>query len=252
MSVSSFPYNVPGTVYTGIRGISRAPCDRSSIQENDYEHARIPRPPTLSCRHLPPRQQRPFLLPVAAMRPHRRLHPTTVTCRPTTGAASVPPIGGATVAATAGMSATTAATSAPAMTTASATTGNGADYVRLTSMSDERKRSDRHRAASRSPPPHSQRRPRLQRANCASPSASISPQSRTPLKDSHLSPYGMLETLMRQNEQNKLEPWLAQSLTSVNPTTWRLVLRDAKFWDGSPVTVHRCGECLQEELGRMG
>jgi len=57
------------------------------------------------------------------------------------------------------------------------------------------------------------------------------------VKDTHLTPYGMLETLMRQNAKNQLEPWLAQSLTNVNPTTWRLVLRDAKFWDGSPVTA---------------
>jgi peptide/nickel transport system substrate-binding protein len=58
------------------------------------------------------------------------------------------------------------------------------------------------------------------------------------LKDTHLSPYGMLETLTRPTPQNKLEPWLAQSVTNVNPTTWRIALRpNAKFWDGSPVTA---------------
>lgn len=58
------------------------------------------------------------------------------------------------------------------------------------------------------------------------------------LKDTHLTPYGMLETLMRSNPQNKLEPWLAEGVTSVNPTTWRVALRpNAKFWDGSLVTA---------------
>ncbi len=58
------------------------------------------------------------------------------------------------------------------------------------------------------------------------------------LKDTHLTPYGMLETLMRVTPQNKLEPWLAEGIASVNPTTWRVALRpNAKFWDGSPVTA---------------
>ncbi len=58
------------------------------------------------------------------------------------------------------------------------------------------------------------------------------------LKDTHLTPYGMLETLARQNAQNKLEPWLAERIANVNPTTWRVTLRDAKFWDGAAVTAN--------------
>lgn len=58
------------------------------------------------------------------------------------------------------------------------------------------------------------------------------------LKDTHLSPYGLFETLTRPTPQNKLEPWLAQGVTNVSPTTWRVALRpNAKFWDGAPVTA---------------
>ena len=58
------------------------------------------------------------------------------------------------------------------------------------------------------------------------------------LKDTHLLPYGMLETLTRQTPQNTLEPWLAERVASIDPTTWRVTLRQgAKFWDGSAVTA---------------
>ena len=58
------------------------------------------------------------------------------------------------------------------------------------------------------------------------------------LKDTHMLPYGMLETLTRQTPQNTLEPWLAERVASVDPTTWRVTLRQgAKFWDGSSVTA---------------
>ncbi len=57
------------------------------------------------------------------------------------------------------------------------------------------------------------------------------------LKDSRLIAFGMLECLTRQTPQNKLEPWLAENVTNVNPTTWRVTLRQAQFWDGSPVTA---------------
>jgi len=58
------------------------------------------------------------------------------------------------------------------------------------------------------------------------------------LKDTHMLPYGMLETLTRQTPQNTLEPWLAERVVGVDPTTWRVTLRQgAKFWDGAPVTA---------------
>ena len=58
------------------------------------------------------------------------------------------------------------------------------------------------------------------------------------LKNTHLLPYGLLETLTRQTPENILEPWLAERVTSIDPTTWRVTLREgAKFWDGSAVTA---------------
>jgi len=58
------------------------------------------------------------------------------------------------------------------------------------------------------------------------------------LKNTHLLPYGLLETLTRQTPENILEPWLAERVMSIDPTTWRVTLREgAKFWDGSAVTA---------------
>jgi len=162
---------------------------------------------------------------------------------PTTGAASVAPMAGATVAATtaptvaatAGASATTAATSGATMTTGATATTGGAATTAPASMSTSASAATGMSGLTFTAPP-------LTKATAPSKGelrialGFDFPSKQDALKDSHLSPYGMLETLMRQNEQNKLEPWLAQSLTNVDPKTWRLVLRDAKFWDGSPVT----------------
>lgn len=49
---------------------------------------------------------------------------------------------------------------------------------------------------------------------------------------------GMGETLTRLTRDNKVEPWLAERITQVDPTTWRIALRpNARFHDGSPVTA---------------
>ncbi len=49
---------------------------------------------------------------------------------------------------------------------------------------------------------------------------------------------GVGETLVRINRQLKPEPWLAESVTQVEPTVWRVKLRpQAKFHDGTPVTA---------------
>lgn len=46
------------------------------------------------------------------------------------------------------------------------------------------------------------------------------------------------ETLTRITPDLKLQPWLAESVTAVDPLTWRVSLRkNAQFWDGSPVTA---------------
>jgi peptide/nickel transport system substrate-binding protein len=49
---------------------------------------------------------------------------------------------------------------------------------------------------------------------------------------------GVGETLTRLTRDQKPEPWLAERVTNVDPTTWRVTLRpNAKFHDGSPVTA---------------
>ena len=58
------------------------------------------------------------------------------------------------------------------------------------------------------------------------------------LKFANLSLYGMSEMLNRLTPQGKIEPWLAESVVNVNPTIWRVTLRqNVKFWDGSPLTA---------------
>lgn len=64
------------------------------------------------------------------------------------------------------------------------------------------------------------------------------PRLLDPLKDPMLTRMGMQEQLTVQTAQNKIQPWLAESVTNVDPTTWRVTLRpNLKFWDGSPVTA---------------
>lgn len=47
---------------------------------------------------------------------------------------------------------------------------------------------------------------------------------------------GVAEGLTRIMPDGKVAPWLAESVTNVNPTTWRVTLRrNAKFHDGTPV-----------------
>lgn len=58
------------------------------------------------------------------------------------------------------------------------------------------------------------------------------------LKFANVSLYGMSEMLSRLTPTGKIEPWLAQSVVNVNPTTWRVTLRPGvTFWDGSPLTT---------------
>jgi len=58
------------------------------------------------------------------------------------------------------------------------------------------------------------------------------------LKFANVSLYGMSEMLNRLTPTGKVEPWLAESVVNVNPTTWRVTLRqNVKFWDGSPLVA---------------
>ena len=54
------------------------------------------------------------------------------------------------------------------------------------------------------------------------------------------------ETLTRLTPNGTLEPWLAESVTNVDPLTWRVQLRpDAMFWDGTPVTPEAVAASFQ-------
>ncbi len=54
------------------------------------------------------------------------------------------------------------------------------------------------------------------------------------LKIDNLQFFGLAESLMRLNTENKLENLLAESIVNINPMTWRVTLRQGvKFWDGS-------------------
>jgi peptide/nickel transport system substrate-binding protein len=57
-----------------------------------------------------------------------------------------------------------------------------------------------------------------------------------PAKAFNLIKYGAGETLTRITPDLTVEPWLAERVTSVDASTWRVTLRpNAKFHDGSPV-----------------
>lgn len=58
------------------------------------------------------------------------------------------------------------------------------------------------------------------------------------LKYANLCFYGMSEMLNRLTPQGKIEPWLAERVTNVTPTTWRVTLRpNVTFWDGTTLTA---------------
>jgi peptide/nickel transport system substrate-binding protein len=53
---------------------------------------------------------------------------------------------------------------------------------------------------------------------------------------SYIIQYGMGEALVRITRQGAIEPWLAESVTSLDPLRWRVRLkRDITFWNGRPV-----------------
>ncbi len=134
---------------------------------------------------------------------------------PTPGVA---PAGSATVAAT-----SMAPASSPAMSSSSASAGSPASPTRAMGLAGT---------------PTVARRTAAPRGELRLALGFDFPAKIDALKDTHLMPYGLLETLTRQTPQNTLEPWLAEQVTRVDPTTWRVTVRQgAKFWDGSAVTA---------------
>lgn len=64
---------------------------------------------------------------------------------------------------------------------------------------------------------------------------------------------GVGETLTRLTTKSELVPWLAQSVTNVNASTWRVTLRpNAKFWDGSPVTAQDVSQAFADDWKAYG
>jgi peptide/nickel transport system substrate-binding protein len=58
--------------------------------------------------------------------------------------------------------------------------------------------------------------------------------------------YGAGETLLRFNREQKLEPWLAESITSSDATTWQVKLRKGvKFHDGSPMNAQAVADSFK-------
>ena len=65
--------------------------------------------------------------------------------------------------------------------------------------------------------------------------------------------YAMGETLTRLTPENKLAFWLAESITNVNPTTWRVKLRpNIKFWDNTAADATAVAAVIPHELGDAG
>lgn len=60
---------------------------------------------------------------------------------------------------------------------------------------------------------------------------------------------GQAETLTQIANDFSVEPWLAESIAQIDPTTWRIGLRqNAAFWDGSPVDAAAVVASLQWSL----
>ena len=61
--------------------------------------------------------------------------------------------------------------------------------------------------------------------------------------------FGVGETLTRLTPEITIEPWLAESVEPVTPTTWQVNLRDGvTFQDGSPLTAQDVAACFREVI----
>jgi peptide/nickel transport system substrate-binding protein len=67
-----------------------------------------------------------------------------------------------------------------------------------------------------------------------------------------LTMYGAAEMLMRFTPEQELVPWLAESVSRDEPTTWRIVLRrDVTFHDGTPMTADEVAASLRRSLDEL-
>jgi peptide/nickel transport system substrate-binding protein len=63
---------------------------------------------------------------------------------------------------------------------------------------------------------------------------------------------GLAETLVRVDRSLVIEPWLAESVDNIDPTTWEIRLRkNGRFWDGSPVDAAAVVDSLTRTLAEQ-
>lgn len=79
------------------------------------------------------------------------------------------------------------------------------------------------------------------------------PATLDPLQDGYsLVTRGMAETLTRITADQRIEPWLAESVEQTDDTTWRVTLRDeATFWDGTAVNATAVKESFERSLAEI-
>ncbi|MDR2301941.1 MAG: ABC transporter substrate-binding protein [Deltaproteobacteria bacterium] len=64
---------------------------------------------------------------------------------------------------------------------------------------------------------------------------------------------GLVETLVRLDAQMKPVPWLAESVENVDPTTWKVTVRDKiTFHNGRDVTAQAVKDSLERVIGKLG
>lgn len=64
--------------------------------------------------------------------------------------------------------------------------------------------------------------------------------------------YGAGETLTRLTPEQQLEPWLAETITQLDPNTWQVTLRqNVRFHDGSLLTAEAVAASLQDSLATL-
>lgn len=64
--------------------------------------------------------------------------------------------------------------------------------------------------------------------------------------------FGAGETLMRLDNRQQLQPWLAESLTNVDGSTWQVKLKqNVKFWDGSPLNAQAVIDSFKDSWDKL-